>query len=125
MLDQSKGTLYLDLGISFHSNSTKPLVSLWRLEKLQESFSEMGMKKGCIHHFNTFAFYGGMKAEMKARSKTELHLVSRLSYCLTFELVRRPGTKDYLCPDKDIVDNSERFQQACHSWLSLFEGAVG
>ena len=125
MLDQSKGTLYLDLGISFHSNSNKSLVGLWRLEKLQESFSEMGTKKGCIHHFNTFAFYGGMKAEMKARSKTELHLVSRLSYCLAFELVRRPGTKDYLCPDKDIVDNSERFHHACRSWLSLFEGAVG
>jgi hypothetical protein len=124
MLDQSKGTLYLDLGISFHSDSTKPLVGLWRLEKLQESFSEMGTKKGCIHHFNTFAFYGGMKAEMKARSKTELHLVSRLSYCLAFELVRCPGTKDYLCPDKDIVDNSERFHKACRSWLSLFEGAV-
>jgi len=67
MLDRSHGELYLDLGISFHTKQNTPLIGLWRLDKLHESYELMGMKKGDVHHFCTFGNYGGRKAAMKRR----------------------------------------------------------
>jgi len=59
MLDRSKGELYLDLGISIHNKGTIPLVGLWQLNKLHDSYALMGTKTGQIHHFGTLGFYGG------------------------------------------------------------------
>ncbi|KAF8803046.1 hypothetical protein BYT27DRAFT_7226128 [Phlegmacium glaucopus] len=110
MLDRDRGELR-------HKN---PLVGLWRLPRLRESFDSMGMKKGVTHHLNTLALYGGIKGEMRMKRKQETHLISRISYCLAFELVRNPGTSEYLCGDKDAVDRSKKFTGACKSWMELF-----
>lgn len=119
MLDRRKGELYLDLGISYHALTEEPLVGLWRLRMLRESFNTLGTKKGKVHHFNAFANLGGIKAEMKRSRKEELHIISRLSYCLPFELIRNPGRGEYLCGDKDAIQRSEKFLQACKKWESL------
>lgn len=59
MLDRRHGELYLDLGISFHTKQDIPMVGLWYLNKLHESYELMGMKKGDVDHFSTFGNYGG------------------------------------------------------------------
>jgi hypothetical protein len=123
MLDRSKGELYLDLGISYHSSHTEPLVGLWRLPSLQRSFQAMGFKKGTTHHMNTLGFYGGMKAEMKLRMKEESLAVSRVAYNLIFEVIRNPGAMQYFCEDKDLIGRSDKFSQAQRNWINLLQKA--
>jgi hypothetical protein len=121
MLDRSHGELYLDLGISFHTKHNTPLVGLWRLNKLHESYELMGMKKGDVHHFSTFGNYGGRKAAMKKERQQAVHIISRISYNLAFELVRNPGILDYIIGDMEAVKSSDRFTDACQSWVNLFD----
>jgi hypothetical protein len=120
MLSRDKGELYLDMGVSFHSRYKDPLVGLWRLPSLRESFDSMGTKKGTVHHLSTLGFYGGIKAEMQLKRKQETHLVSRINYCLAFELVRNPSSAEYLCGDKDLINRSKKFVGACKNWMELF-----
>ena len=121
MLNRDKGELYLDMGVSFHTSRYQdPLVGLWRLPSLRESFDSMGMKKGIVHHLTTLGYYGGIKAEMQLKRKQETHLVSRISYCLAFELVRNPGNGEYLSGDKDMINHSKKFVGACKNWMGLF-----
>jgi hypothetical protein len=124
MLDREKGEMYLDMGISFHSRQEVPLVGLWRLPSLRKSFDAMGAKTGVIYHLSTLAFYGGIKAEMKLKKKKEAHLISRISYCLAFELVRNPGHAQYICGEKEAVQRSERFLEACRNWMDLFQSGT-
>lgn len=124
MLDREKGELYLDMGISFHSRQEVPLVGLWRLPSLRESFNAIGSKMGVAHHLSTLAFYGGIKAEMQLKQKKETHLISRISYCLAFELVRNPGCAQYICGEKEAVQRSERFLTACRNWMDLFQSGT-
>lgn len=121
MLDRSKGELYLDLGLSFHGNGDVPVVGLWKLDKLDDSYGLMGMKKGQVHHFSTLGMYGGRKAAMKKERQQVVHLVSRISYNLAFELVRNPATEDYICRDIEAVKYSDKFMTGCQSWLHLFQ----
>jgi len=120
MLDRTFGELFLDVGISYHAQSSVPLTGLWRLPHLKASFNHLGSKAPTVHHFGTLAHYGGLKSEMKASCKVETHVVSRLSYCLAFETVRAPGTDEYLCSDKEIIERSARFKSACSKWMNLF-----
>ena len=120
MLNRDKGELYLDMGVSFHSRYKDPLVGLWRLPSLRDTYDLMGMKKGTVHHLNTLGFYGGIKAEMQLKRKQETHLVSRINYCLAFELVRNPGNSEYLCGEKDVINRSKKFVGACKNWTELF-----
>ena len=46
MLNQSKGTSYLDLRISFHSDSTKPLLACGGLRSSQSHSAKWGQRKG-------------------------------------------------------------------------------
>jgi hypothetical protein len=121
MLDRSKGELYLDLGLSFHSKSNIPLLGLWQLDKLHDSYGLMGTKKGVVHHFSTLGSYGGRKAAMKKERQQVSHLISRISYNLAFELVRNPGTEDYISSNMEAVKHSNKFIAGCHSWLHLFQ----
>jgi hypothetical protein len=123
MLDRGCGELYLDIGISYHCNSQEPLTGLWRIPFLQKSFSKMGSQSPTIHPLGTLAFYGGLKAEMSTKSKRDSHIISRISYCLAFETIRSPGTMEYLCSDKDIVNRTPKFLSSVRNWSELFLSA--
>ncbi|PPQ90204.1 hypothetical protein CVT25_001657 [Psilocybe cyanescens] len=124
MLDPRLGGLYLDRGISIHSNYKEHLVALWRLQSLRDSFDALGTKKGVVHHFSTLASYGGIKAEMQEKFKEETNLVSRICYCLAFQLVRNPGLDEYLCRDEDIIHRSKRFIGACKKWTEQLRSGI-
>jgi hypothetical protein len=123
MVDRQHGELYLDIGMSYHPNSPEPLTGLWRIPSLQKSFEKMGSRLPTVYPLGTLAFYGGLKAEMTAKSKRNSHLVSRLSYCLAFETVRNPGVEEYLCSDKDIIDRTPKFRKSVQNWSELFLSA--
>jgi hypothetical protein len=59
MLDKRIGELYLDLCLSFHTKQDIPVVGLWSLNKLDESYRFMDMIQGDVHHFSTLGNYGG------------------------------------------------------------------
>ena len=120
MLDRSKGELYLDLGLSFHTRQDIPVVGLWRLDKLHNSYGLMGTKKGDVHHFSTLGHYGGRKAALKKERQEAVHLVSRISYNLAFELVRNSGPAEYISNNVEAVKLGNRFTKGCLSWLNLF-----
>jgi hypothetical protein len=123
MLDRNHGELYLDVGISYHSNTRTPLTGLWRIPSLQTSFFKMDSLAPTIHPLGTLGFYGGIKAEMSAKSKKNRHIISRISYCLAFETIRSPGKEEYLCSDKDIVGRTQKFLDSVKSWSELFLSA--
>jgi hypothetical protein len=123
MLDRKYGELYLDIGLSYHSNSQEPLTGLWRIPCLQSSFSSMGSKSPTIHPLGTLAFYGGLKAEMSQKAKQSRHIISRISYCLAFEAVRSPGTAEYLCSNKDVIERTPKFLQSVRNWAEIFLSA--
>ena len=120
MLDRGYGELYLDVGISYHTDYGQPLTGLWRIPYLQKSFEVLGSRSPIVYHLGTLGFYGGLKAEMKSKNKQHSHVVSRISYCLAFETVRSPGTQEYLCSNKDIIERSPKFLDAVRNWSELF-----
>jgi hypothetical protein len=123
MLDRKHGELYLDIGISYHSDHRHPLTGLWRIPSLQKSFEALGCQSPTVHHMGTLGFYGGLKAEMKAKSKQNSHIISRIAYCLAFETIRSPGTQEYLCSNKDIIDRTPKFLNSVRNWSELFLSA--
>jgi hypothetical protein len=123
MLDRKYGELYLDIGLSYHCNSQEPLTGLWRIPCLERSFSTMGSRSPTVHPLGTLAFYGGLKAEMLAKSKQDRHIISRISYCLAFETIRSPGTVEYLCSNKDVIERTPKFLESVRNWSELFLSA--
>ncbi len=123
MLDRKHGELYLDIGIFYHSDYRHPLTSLWRIPFLEKSFEVLECQSPTIHHIGTIAFYGGLKAEMKAKSKQNSHIISQIAYCLAFKTIRSPGTQEYLCSNKDIIDQSQKFLNSVQNWSELFLSA--
>lgn len=121
MLDRSKGELYLDLGLSFHATEDIPLVGLWHLETLHDSYEYMGMKKGTVHHFSAFGDYGGRKASLEKDRQQAVHIISQISYNLAFELVWSPGKEDYICSNIEAIKHSDHFKDSCQHWLNLFK----
>jgi hypothetical protein len=125
MSDRSNGELFLDLGISYHPPiKNEPLVGLWRLGRIRDSYDLMGMKKGTTHHACTFAGYGGMQAEMKQKRSDLVHLCFRSTYNLCYEVVRHPSQTEYLCQDLDAIKVNEKFLTGCLRWKSLFNDAA-
>jgi hypothetical protein len=123
MLDRRYGELYLDIGISYHTDYSEPLTGLWRIPSLKKSFKALGSRSPTIHPLGTLALYGGLKAEMKAKSKRENHVISRISYCLAFETIRAPGTEEHLGSNKDIIERSPKFLASVRNWSALFLSA--
>lgn len=123
MLDRQHSELYLDIGMSYHLNPPETLTGLWRIPCLQRSYEKMGSRMPAVHTLGTLTFYGGLKAEMSSKSKCNFHSVSRISYNLAFKAVRTPGTVDYLCSDKDVIDRSPKFLNSVQNWSGLFHSA--
>jgi hypothetical protein len=61
---------------------------------------------------------------MKKERQQAIHIKSRISYNLAFELVQNLRISDYIIGDIEAVRHSERFQDACQSWLKLFKERI-
>lgn len=129
MRDRSHGELLLDLGVSYHpplagqNDDQEPLVGLWRLDRIHDSYDLMGMQKGTTHHTAMFGAYGGRQAETKLKKTHLVHLCFRSSYNLCFEVVRQPGQANYLCDDQDAVKTNDKFMTSCDRWKQLFQSS--
>jgi hypothetical protein len=124
MMNRANGELYFDLGMAFHPapQSQEPLVGLWRLDKLRDSFSAAGMNSGTKHSVSTLAGYGGIQSEMDQRRAASVQLVFRSAYNLVFEIVRRPGNA-YFCDDSDAHDVNRLFLDCVDGYQTLYLGS--
>lgn len=126
-MDRRNGQLYLDMGISFHPKPSDktPLVGLWRINSVEESYAAAGMNKGVTHNACTMADYGGKQAAMENRRSRAVQLCFRSTYNLLFEAVRAPGKKEYFCEDADAYDVNPIFHKNCEEFVKRFRGSKG
>ena len=122
MMEQDKGELFLDMGISYHAERPEvgPLVGLWKLSDLTETYKKMGFRKPTKHHTNTLLSLGGMQAQTKRGYRQAHHILSRLSYNLVFQVVRSPGTKEYLTSVDNAINGDKKFVEGYDKWTQLF-----
>jgi hypothetical protein len=125
MMDRDKGELVLDMGMSYHAESREggPLVGLWRLSTLKEIYNKMGFRKPLRHHTNTLNTLGGMQAKARTSARNSQHILSRLSYNLAYQVIRAPGTTEYLTSVENAIQGNSKFVDACHRWEMLFSQA--
>jgi hypothetical protein len=124
MMERQNGELFMDLGMAFHPNprNKEPLIGLWRLDKLRNSFAAAGMNTGTEHNVNTLANYGGIQSEMAQRRAAIVQLTFRSAYNLVFEIIRRPG-KDYFCEDVDAHDVNHTFLDCVDKYGKMYKSS--
>ena len=125
MMDRDKGELVLDMGISYHAESPGdgPLVGLWRLSMIKETYNRMGFRKPHTHHTNTLKTLGGLQAKARTSARNSKHILSRLSYNLAYQVIRAPGTTEYLTSVENAIQGNRKFVDACQRWEMLFSRA--
>jgi hypothetical protein len=122
---RENGQLLMDLGLGFHptEENGEPLVGLWNLPKLRESYDAAGMNQGTCHHTNTMADYGGIQAEMSQIRSSLVQLCFRSSYCLHYEPVRRVrGGEISLCEDVDAYNTNTTFKRSIEEYMKMLNG---
>jgi len=125
MLNREHGELILDMGISYHPpENREPLVGLWKLAEVANSYAAMGANKGTTHHTCILAMYGGRQAPMQKTRKQHTQLLARSTYNLVFELVCVGGRLEYLCKDADASKAGVKYMDACQAWKDLFLQAI-
>ncbi|TDL13495.1 hypothetical protein BD410DRAFT_735307, partial [Rickenella mellea] len=122
MMKPKKGALYMDFGIAIHPDDDKtPYVGLWSLHHLRASYHYAGFLKGNVHHAAQLRDLGGLQAEMSKGLEYATHINFRSSYCLGFEVVRRPGKQVYSCDDGDAYTANQTYQRFMENQLHLFK----
>jgi hypothetical protein len=126
MMDRNNGgQLLVDLGMAFHpcAEDKTPLVCLWKLDEVKESYEIAGMTGGKNHYLNTFVNYGGKQAEMGSVRQRIVQLCHRLTYGLHYQPVRRGKGGDIdFCSDVDAYDANATFRKCCDDFTKMLLG---
>jgi hypothetical protein len=124
---RENGQLIMDLGLGFHPTGEdgEPLVCLWDLNKLRESYDAAGMNQGTTHHPNTIIDYGGIQAEMSQVCSSLVQICFCSSYCLHYETVRHVrGGKISFCEDVDAYNTNMAFMKSIHDYMKMLNGGM-
>ena len=125
MKKRENGQMVMDLGLGFHpiGEDDEPLVCLWDLSKLDDSYKAAGMHKGTVHHTNTMSDYGGRQAEMAQVRASLVQICFRSTYGLYYEPVRRVrGGKISFCDDVDVYNTNVTFMKSCSDYIKMLNG---
>ena len=122
LFDREHGELFLDIGISWNPAGEEPLVSLWRLDKLDASFGKGGFNMGTIHNISTLARYGGMQAEMSKERSRRTHITYKQSYNLAYEVTRQRTNRADLFDLKEAYVGDGNFGWEVSELVSMYEG---
>jgi hypothetical protein len=87
MEKRENGQLLLDLGMGFHPvpEDKTPLVFLWKLTQVNQSYEAGGMNAGKVHHAGMMGGYGGRQAEMEQMCSAIVQLCFRSTYSLNYQ----------------------------------------
>jgi hypothetical protein len=120
MLDQRNGELIVDVGVSFTPISREPIIGLWRLDSLEESYAAAGFNKGVVHHQSTLRNYGALQAEMPQDRALHTHVAFRNTYNLYYEAVRPSNNVPTLFSDHHAYELSEEYYKECSGIVKIF-----
>lgn len=123
---RENGQMVMDLGMGFIPNPPQgsPVVCMWSLPYLSESYGAAGYQKPTFHSHNTMGNYGGCQAEMTQGRAALVQQVFRSSYMLSYEVTRRiRGGHISLCSDRDAYHIHPRFTSSIGDYLKMLKGA--
>ena len=126
MSDRLQGELFLDFGLSWIPVSkTVPLVGLWRLPSIEASYGAGGMLTGSSHHINTLSRYGGLKAESGKDRALQTHIVSRCTYNLAYEVVRKADNRTDSFKDCNAYTLDPDYLREVEGQINAYKHASG
>lgn len=125
---RENGQIIMDLGMGFHPNRPEPgmapVVGMWEMEYLIESYGAAGMNKPSLYPTNTMPAYGGCQSEMGRLRASLVQLVFRSTYNLAYEAVRRiRGGHDSFCEDSDAYQVNHKFKKSIEDYSKMMQGA--
>lgn len=120
MLDRNNGELIVDLGVSFTPKSQEPIIGLWRLDALEESYAAAGFNRGTIHHHCMLYNYGALQAEMHQDRALQTHVAFRNTYNLYYEAVRPANNIPTFAKDSDAYNLNPCYHKECSNIMKIF-----
>jgi hypothetical protein len=127
MEKRENGQLLMDLGMGFHPNPDveTPLVFLWDLEEINQSYNAAGMNEGKVHHAGMMGRYGGRQAEMEKKRNEIVQLCFRSTYSLNYQPFRRTfGGEINLCEDVDAFEVNSTYRNSVENNVKMMYGSL-
>jgi hypothetical protein len=127
MEKRENGQLLMDLGMGFHPNpeDKTPLLFLWDLIRVNESYDAAGMNAGKIHHAGMMGRYGGRQAEMEQKRQAIVQLCFRSTYSLNYQPFRRSQAGEInMCEDIDAYEVNSTYRCNLESHMMMMRGSL-
>ncbi|KAH0834639.1 hypothetical protein J3R83DRAFT_10148 [Lanmaoa asiatica] len=121
MLNRNNGELIVDIGVSFTPQTHDPVIGLWRLDTLEESYAAAGFNRGTIHHHCMLYNYGALQAEMHQDRALQTHVAFRNTYNLYYEAVRPTNNMPSFAKDSDAYSLNSSYHKECSSIVKIFQ----
>lgn len=93
MEDPENGELLVDLGVGIHPPEDAEVVGFWDVDAVRQGFDYGGYTQGTTHGVSTASAIGGIHAEMSSIRRKRTHIAYRLTYNLTYEILRGQKTR--------------------------------
>lgn len=120
MLERKNGELLVDIGVSFTPISREPIVGLWRLDMLEDSYAAGGFNRGTMHHHCMLYNYGAMQAEMPQDRALQTHVAFRNTYNLYYEAVQPSNNNPVFLKDSDAYSLKKSYGKECFALVKIF-----
>jgi hypothetical protein len=127
MEKRKNGQLLMDLGMGFHPNpdDKTPLVFLWDLKRVNQSYDTAGMNAGKVHHAGMMGRYGGRQAEMEQKRQAIVQLCFRSTYSLIYQPFRKSHAGEInMCEDIDAYEVNSTYRSNLESHIMMMRGSL-
>jgi hypothetical protein len=127
MEKRENGQLLMDLGMGFHPvpEDRTPLVFMWDLKQVNQSYDAAGMNAGKVHHEGMMGGYGGRQSEMEQRRLAIVQLCFRSTYSLKYQPFRRSVAGEInLCEDIDAYEVNSTYRNCLDNLLMMMNGSL-
>jgi len=124
MEKRENGQLLMDLGMGFHPNpeDTTPLVFLWDLKEVNQSYDTAGMNAGQVHHAGMMGRYGGRQSEMEQKRQAIVQLCFCSTYSLNYQPFRRSQAGEInLGEDIDAYEVNSTYRNNLESHIMMMQ----
>jgi hypothetical protein len=127
MEKRENGQLLLDLGMGFHPNpdDETPLVFLWDLIQVNQSYDAAGMNAGKIHHAGMMGQFGGRQSEMEQKRQAIVQFCFRSTYSLNYQPFRRSQAGEInVCEEIDAYEVNSTYRNNLESHIMMMRGSL-
>ena len=123
MEDTKNGELLVDIGFGFHPPEETQLIGFWDVDALQLGFDFGGYARGVTHGVNTLSAIGGIHAEMTSVRRKRTHIAHRLTYNLSYEILRgrRTRVKEGFFPPASAYEVNQKYRDDIKGVIDAYE----